>query len=76
MAVGLEGVHEGPLLLGVTRPKTVCVASASRSASGSSGSVAGVDRLADVEPDRARDRATVTGLSPEMTLTATPCPAK
>ena len=62
---------------GVTRPNTEWCSSTSASSSRSSGSVAGVDRVVGAgQADLTATAPTVRGLSPEITLSATPCSSK
>ena len=59
---------------GVTRPNTVCCSSTSASSSWSSGSSrASNPASTSGNPTRAATAATVRGLSPEITLSCTPC---
>ena len=62
---------------GVTRPNTEWASSTSARASWSSGRVrASIGSSAPGTPTRRATAPTVTGLSPEITLTVTPCSPK
>jgi hypothetical protein len=61
---------------GLTRPNTVVVATASATSSRVSPSVRASTGVPTSSPTRAAMAATVVGLSPEITLICTPCPAK
>ena len=77
VAVGLQGVDEGALLLGGDAAEDrVRARGPRRSASWSSGRVRASTGSPTSSPTARATAATVTGLSPEMTLMATPCSAK